>query len=1076
MRHILLLASSAMLLISLGLPAYPLRAEEPETAAQPNEVALKHFETHVRPLLAAHCFKCHGEEKQKGGLRLDRPADLLQGGDSGPAVVPGKPAESLLMEAVRYESFEMPPEKQLEDTQVAVLEQWIAAGAPWPNFNAADLANRDQADKFSEEDRAFWSFQPLKRPDVPEVNDRAWSRNAIDRFIVKKLHENGLEPAVEADRSMLLRRAYFDLTGLPPSPEEIDRFLSDDSPQAYEKLIDRLLESPEYGERWARHWLDLVRYAESDGFRQDAYRPQAWRYRDYVIASFNADKPYSQFVTEQLAGDETAPDRAEALVATGYLRHWIYEYNQRDVRTQWTDILNDVTDTTADVFLAMGVSCARCHDHKFDPILRNDYYRLQAFFTPILPRDDIPAASAAERKAFQQQQDKWLAATAEIRAELDAMNAPFALRAAESAITKFPPDIEAMMRKPVAERDPLEAQLAALAWNQVTIEQEKVSTKVKDEQKERYEELVAKLAKFEDLKPKALPSAMTVTDVGPTPPPTTIPGVRRAEPIPPGYLTMLDPTSAAVEPLPNSSGRRTALAKWITEPENPLTWRVIVNRVWQQHFGRGIVSSTSDFGRLGTKPTHPELLDYLATEFVANGESFKKLHRLIMTSATYRQTSLRVTGEREDMIDPTSELLWRMVPRRLDSEQIRDSLLAVSGQFDSSRGGGSASPSSNRRSIYCKVIRNSPDPLLKEFDAAPGFSSTSQRNVTTTPTQSLLMINGSDTLRYAGALSKRTAKAGSEEDRIRQVYKLAYAREPQPLEIQRALEFLTGRSEEEAGESKSPEQLPTSPLVKEFGAAAKLSRTDAPQRIYLPDAASLPKGDFTFEAIVQLESVYSDATVCTIASWWDSSSSHPGWSLGVTSEQSRYKPRNLIVQLVGTADSGGLKYEVIPSDMHLQLKRPYYVAVSVKLSDTKPSGITFYLQDLSKPGGELKTAQVAHSVVSGYANEGKFLLGGRHGSSQHRWHGQLDEVRFSRESLSREQLLASTEPKKVEPETIVGYWQFNRAEAPLADSSSQARQLTYDALISTPSLSVNEAAWLDFCHVILNSNEFLYVD
>jgi len=580
-------------LILTACVSFGASAAEPDA---PSSEAIKHFETHVRPLLANRCFKCHGEEKQQGGLRLDRPGDLLTGGDSGAAVEAGKPDESLLMEAVRYESYEMPPDGQLADKEIAVLEEWIAAGAPWPEFDPDDFAARGPADKFSAEDRAFWSFQPLERPAVPEVDDHGWSRNEIDRFIVRKLHENGLVPSKEADKLTLLRRACFDLTGLPPTPEQVERFLADDHPQAYDRLIDRLLDSPEYGERWARHWLDLVRYAESDGFRQDAFRPHAWRYRDYVIESLNADKPYSQFVTEQLAGDEVAPHDPDALIATGYLRHWIYEYNQRDVRTQWTDILNDITDTTGDVFLAMGFSCARCHDHKFDPILRKDYYRLQAFFTPILPRDDVPAATPAEIEAYETKYAEWAKATADIRAEIEALERPHRESAAESAINKFPPDIEAMLRKPYSERNPLEVQFTDLAYNQIDWENRDIGSKIKGDKKERYEKLQKQLAEFDHLKPKPLPEAMTVTDVGPDSSPTVIPGIRKEHAIEPGYLTMLAPEPAEIEPLRDSTGRRTALARWITRRDNPLTWRVIVNRIWQQLFGAGLVRTPDDFG------------------------------------------------------------------------------------------------------------------------------------------------------------------------------------------------------------------------------------------------------------------------------------------------------------------------------------------------------------------------------------------------------------------------------------------------------------------------------------------------
>ena len=364
------------------------------------------FEQRVRPLLVESCHSCHAAAKQKGGLRLDSLEAILRGGDSGPAVVPGKPVESLLIEAVNYHELEMPPAGKLAPEKIDILARWVSLGAPWPardrtTAHAAPTVGPDgrrtETDLRGEKAR-LWSLRPLHRPDVPQVGnfspaeESEWSSHPIDRFIYRKLAERGLSPAPAADRWTLIRRVTFDLTGLPPTPEEVDAFLSDDRPDAYERLVDRLLASPRYGQRWARHWLDLVRYADSDGYRQDAYRPDAWRYRDYVVRSFSVDKPYDRFLAEQLAGDELDPDDPELRVATGYLRLGPYEYNQRDVGGQWDDILNDITDVTGEVFLGLSIGCARCHDHKFDPILQDDYYRLRAFFAPLMPRDDLPLA------------------------------------------------------------------------------------------------------------------------------------------------------------------------------------------------------------------------------------------------------------------------------------------------------------------------------------------------------------------------------------------------------------------------------------------------------------------------------------------------------------------------------------------------------------------------------------------------------------------------------------------------------------------------------------------------------------
>ncbi|MFM9114578.1 MAG: DUF1549 domain-containing protein, partial [Planctomycetota bacterium] len=469
------------------------------------------------------------------------------------------------------------------------------------------------------EDRAWWASQPLAAPIPPATPTPRWSLSPIDRFIAARLEqeqgqghgqEHGhekLQPAPAADKATLLRRLAFDLTGLAPTAEQCDDYLADEQPDAYERQVDRLLASPRHGERWARHWLDLVRYAESDGFKQDDYRPHAWHYRDYVIKSLNADKPYDQFIREQLAGDELAPNDDEAQVATGFLRHWIYEYNQRDVRSQWTNILNDVTDVTADVFLAMGLGCARCHDHKDDPLLQRDYFRLQAFFAPLVPRDDRSLATAAERADYAQRLSDWERKTAEIRTEMTAIEQQIRAQTTQSAIDKFPKDIRPMLRKSPDERAPLEQQLAELANRQVTLEQVnvKMESRLKDEAKERWVALKKRLDEYAIDRPAPLPVVNAVSDVGVHAPPTVIPGGREGAVIEPGFLSILDPAPATIQPLPAlpSTGRRSALANWLTQPDQPLTPRVAVNRLWQYHFGRGLVKTASDFGRLGEPPT-----------------------------------------------------------------------------------------------------------------------------------------------------------------------------------------------------------------------------------------------------------------------------------------------------------------------------------------------------------------------------------------------------------------------------------------------------------------------------------------
>jgi len=782
---------------------------EPDPAIQ--AAREQFFEQNVRPLLAENCYSCHGDKKQKGGLRLDSLESILKGGDSGAAVVPGKPAESLLVEAINYQELEMPPTGKLSPEKVAVLTRWISLGAPWPSRDRAaahatlTAGGNPLKAKLTAADRAFWSLQAVRKPLIPSLAKLRgsvwvdWSRNPVDRFILKSLLDHGLTPAPEADKPTLIRRATFDLTGLPPTPEEVDAFLADNTPQAYEHLIDRLLASPRYGQRWARHWLDLVRYAESDGFRQDAFRAKAWLYRDYVVRAFNTDKPYDRFLTEQLAGDELDPDDPELRVATGYLRLGTYEYNQRNVRGQWADILNDITDVTGEVFLGMSIGCARCHDHKFDPILQKDYYRLQAFFTPLLPRDDLTMARHQRWAEYQSKRAAWEQAAAEVLRQIDAVEQPYRDQGTARAIAKFPEDIRAILGKPEPDRSLLERQLGTLAYRQIAFEHGLVPSVLKGPVKARWEELQLALKQFDRLRPVPPESVPTATDIGPVAPPTRIPGDRKQDVIEPGFLSVLDPAPARIEPAPGaarSTGRRLALARWLTRPDNPLSTRVIVNRVWQYHFGRGLVGTPSDFGRLGELPSHAELLDWLAGELVARGWHVKSLHRLILTSATYRQAAERNPRElaAAQRVDPENRLLWKRTVHRLDAEEIRDAMLATSAELEPLVGGPSARTSEPRRTIDTRTIRNTRDAILDAFDAPDGNITTPRRNTTTTATQALLLINGAWTLARAEALAARLERlepaSNDDRDRIILGYRLAFGREPRPEELAETAAFL----------------------------------------------------------------------------------------------------------------------------------------------------------------------------------------------------------------------------------------------------------------------------------------------
>lgn len=1039
------------------------------------EVSAEHarfFESEIRPLLAEHCWSCHGADKQKSNLRLDSLADLLAGGDSGPAITPGSPQESLLIEAVRYESFEMPPTAPLSDKEIATLERWVEIGAPWPG--AADApSGRGLREKITDEDRAWWAFQPVAEPEIPTLDDAALPDNPIDAFVQKRLYEEGLSPAPEANRPALLRRLYFDLIGLPPSPEQVAAFLGDPSPDAYERIVDQLLDSPRYGERWARHWLDLVRYADSDGYRADHFRPHAWRYRDYVIESFNADKRYDRFVQEQIAGDELFPGDPEALIATGYLRHGIYEYNNRDARGQWTTMLEDVTDTTGDVFLGMGMQCAKCHDHKFDPILQRDYFRLQAFFAPLVPRE-AEVADEAERTRYREQSNEWESATAEIRKAIDAIESGYRKDAANAAVEMFPPDIQAIVRKPESEREPLESQLHYLVHQQVLFEYSRLDTHLKGQDKERVIELRKELAEFDHLRPAPLPVARTATDVAPKAPPTRIPK-RSDENIEPGFLTLLDESPAEIEPIAGeaTTGRRAALARWLTRPDNPLSTRVIVNRVWQYHFGRGLAPNSSDFGRLGGVPTHPELLDWLTTQFIRDGWSLKQLHRRIVTSATYRQSASHPEFLAHQTRDPANQFYWRGHTRRLDAEQIRDAVLAVSGELRTEAGGESVLPDVPRRTIYTRVMRNDRDPLLDVFDLPLFFSSESSRNTTTTPVQSLLMINSAEILQHARRFAARVWEASPDlRERISHLWRLAYARPPQPEEIEAALQFLEDQQRQLDGpRSSGNSEIVIGRIPYRDGQAVAISPESELQRMTIAHAPQFDVDDFSIESYFQLRSIYDSGAVRTIAAKWSGQSGEPGWAFGVTGNGSRRKPQTLVMQMWGTRRDGSFGEAAVFSDQHVALEKPYFVAATVELAGQEPGVVTFYLKDLSDDDQPMEVVRVEHEITGDLHNTQPLALGGRSRDASGWFDGLVDDVRLSRGRLDEAQLIFTS---AAVADNTIGYWQFEVEPGVLQDSSDHGLPIQAARRDSTAEDPLR-AAFRDLCHTILNSNEFLYV-
>lgn len=791
-------------LATLGVLAISLLGGTLSSANADSGPATIHFEQEIRPVLVAECLKCHGPKKQKGGLRLDSRAAILKGGDSGPALEPGKPEASLLISALRYTDLEMPPENPLPEKTVAHFVQWIAAGAPWPD-SVETL--RPGEDIITEKDRAWWAFQPLADHPLPAAIATAESRNPIDRFVHARLAEKQMEPAPEADSTTLVRRLYLNLLGLPPTPNELAEYESNTRPDRWEQLVDRLLADPRYGEQWSRFWLDLVRYSDSDGWNQDAFRPHIWRYRDYVINAFNTDKPYPVFVQQQLAGDEISPDDPEALTATGFLRLGIYEYNQRDARGHWNDIMNEMTDVAGDVFFGMSMACARCHNHKFDPVLQEDYFKLRSFFEPVIWRDDLKAAAPQQHENFARQQTEWEEATIDIRNEIDALLKPYYDRKWKTTVDKFPLDIQDCFNKPVAERTSLEHQMAYLVSRQFLEEGGGPLKSMSKEDKAKHEALKEKLAAYDHLKPKALPPLMAATSFDGELSPTTIPDDPDQAPVQPGFLTVLTERLTSLPSKTNpprfSAGRRKALAQWIGDASNPLTPRVIVNRIWQQHFGRGLVATPNDFGHNGEAPTHPQLLDWLTKSFINHQWSPKHLHRTILTSATWKQSADHPKAENYQELDPGDDLLWRHRVRRLKAEQIRDAMLHTSGELINRVGGPSIDEKVPGRALYVKHYRNRNDTLLHAFDLTGGLKSVADRNTTTTPTQSLLMINGDYVLQRAKHFSEQLLKLSQEPPVVvAEAIRRCWNRPPTTAEIQHSVTFISNSEKNQVDPTK----------------------------------------------------------------------------------------------------------------------------------------------------------------------------------------------------------------------------------------------------------------------------------
>ncbi|HEX3148889.1 MAG TPA: DUF1549 and DUF1553 domain-containing protein [Gemmataceae bacterium] len=651
-----------------------------------------------------------------------------------------------------------------------------------------------------------WAWKLPVRSAVPA----GMGANPIDAFIRARLTIAKLTPAAPATREHLIRRVTFDLTGLPPTPEEIDGFVNDKSPDAWARVVDRLLASPAYGERWGRHWLDLARYADSNGYEFDEPRPDAWRYRDYVIRSFNADKPFDRFILEQLAGDEALPNDRDARIATGFNLLGPDMTDASDQVQRRHNTLTDMTDTAGLAFLGLTIACARCHDHKFEPLPQTDYYRLQAFFTPADFRRDLPIATATEKVAQDAAARDYLAKTKAIRDDIAAIEGPHRTKLFESKLAKLSAEAQAAHRTPADKRTGGQQELVAETEKKVAITAAEIAAAMNSDERM---ELIARqkeLKAFDALKPPPLPIAMGLADKAGAPPKTHLLErgelSRPAAEVRPGF-----PTALGGKSIETDAGRRLALAKWIASPDNPLTARVIVNRLWQHHFGRGIVATPSDFGIRGERPTHPELLDWLACELVAGDWQLKRIHRHILLSETYQQSTNAGVGTRN--ADPDNHLLARMSRQRLEGEAVRDALLAVSGRLNRTAGGpgvvlpGIAGPGGGakaapvstdpadhvRRSVYLFARRNKRDPFLEAFDLPDSNLSCPKRERSTTAPQALAMLNANEAAEAAKALAERLQREGSSDgERVERAYRLVLGRSPSTAERERAMEFLRG--------------------------------------------------------------------------------------------------------------------------------------------------------------------------------------------------------------------------------------------------------------------------------------------
>jgi len=780
--------------------------------AADEKAGIEYFEKHIRPVLVAKCYECHSSSSKepKGNLLLDTREGIRMGGDSGEAVVPGQLSDSVLLEAIRWEGLEMPPEEQLPAETIAKFEQWIKMGAQDPRDGKAALIRREID---FEKARSFWAFKPIANPKPPTV-DTQWPRTQIDHFVARKQSERDVAPVDDASAQTLARRIYFDLIGLPPTPEQLSEFerrAAKGLPGAVEQTVDELLASPHFGERWGRHWMDVVRYGESTGMERNATFPYAWRYRDWIIQAFNEDKPYDRFIKEQVAGDllpyDSPEQRRDQVMATAFLAIGPKSLNETNDEAFVMDVVDEQIDVTTRAFIGLTASCARCHDHKFDPVPQKEYYALAGIFrsTNTFYGTDASNGNRNPSRLLSIAPDGTVAqistkgtgkgsSAGAVQKQLKAERAK--LKRFENALKKTPNAKNASIQKKKSE-----ARIKQLSRRIKDQKASNVSSKDGEQT----------MAVLDDSSPDdtQLRIRGEAGDRGDT--------VRR------GFLTI--GSVGHIPELDRSTSGRLALAEWLTQEDNPLTARVAVNRIWQHLFGRGLVATVDNFGANGDRPTHPELLDWLASDFKASGWSVKHSIRRIMTSRVYQLGSQRNADA--EAIDPANHLLWRANHRRLEAESIRDAMLVVSGKLDAEPAKGSAVLAAGngiigrnlkidnfgeddaKRSVYLPIVRGYVPEILKVFDFPEPSMIYGSRDVTTVATQALYMMNSDFVTAQAEAFAQRLLDDddSNDEARIDRAWQIAFARLPSNSERSNALEFVAQTSQSfESSESESVRQ------------------------------------------------------------------------------------------------------------------------------------------------------------------------------------------------------------------------------------------------------------------------------